>query len=366
MGLFHLVTIPSIEGYELTAVCDVVPDALERAGGGAPGAQLFAEIEPMCASGCIDALVIATPNWLHAQNVKSALEAGLHVYCEKPLAVTVSECREIAALARSAGRHVQVGFQHRFQHSYAAAKRIVESGELGPLQRADLQATDWFRPNNYFALRPWRARWDQAGGGVLMLQAIHQLDAFLWITGLPSRVYAQAWRTRPGVEVEDDLYAILEFPDGARGMLSASTIDPAGRNRIDITGDRGCLRAQGERLRRGRTEDAISTMLEERKNPFEPVAIEWEDVEPSGEAQTFDEYVKSCHRDFIDAITSGRDPLNSAEEATRAVEVTNAVYLSAVTGQPVDLPLDAAAYDEAFARMCSGELALPSRQRTHA
>src|SRR5688500_4074054 len=119
MGLFHLVTIPSIEGYELTALCDVVPDALERAGGGAPGAQLFADLESMCTSGCIDALVLATPTWLHAANVKAALEAGLHVYCEKPLGVTVGECREIASLARDVGRHVQVGFQHRFQHGYA-------------------------------------------------------------------------------------------------------------------------------------------------------------------------------------------------------------------------------------------------------
>ena len=82
---------------------------------------------------------------------------------------------------------MQVGFQHRFQHGYASAKRIVERGDLGPLLRAEMRGTDWFRPNVYFKVRPWRARWDKAGGGVLMLQAIHQLDAFLWIAGMPSQ-----------------------------------------------------------------------------------------------------------------------------------------------------------------------------------
>ena len=362
MGLYHLVTIPKIEDYELTALCDVVPKALERAAGGAPQAQLFGDIGDLCASRAVDAVVIATPNSFHADHVRRALEAGLHVYCEKPLGVAVGECREIAELARSLGRRVQVGFQHRFQHSYATAKRLVDAGELGPLHHADLQATDWFRPNSYFALRPWRARWNVAGGGVLMLQAIHQLDAFLWIAGMPSRVYARAWRTREGIEIEDDLYAICEFAGGARGMLSASTVDPAGINRIELHGDLASLRAEGDALRIGRTEDAVSTLMIERTNPFEIVTVAWEDVPPAGDATNFDECVIACHRDFLDAIATGREPLNNAEQATASVEVANAVYLSAVTGEPVELPLDAAAYDEAFARMCAGELTLPRRE----
>ncbi len=195
-----------------------------------------------------------------------------------------------------------------------------------------------------------------------MLQAIHQLDAFLWIAGMPSRVYARAWRTRSGIEIEDDLYAILEFGNGARGMLSASTVDPAGTNRVELHGDRASLRAESDDLRVGRTDGSIAQIMEEQTNPFETVPVDWTDVPPSGDATNFDECVIACHRDFIDAITGGRDPLNSADEATRSVEVANAVYLSAVTGEPVELPLDAAVYDEAFARMCNGELALPERQ----
>jgi len=360
MGLMHVFTVPKIEGCELTAICDVVPESLERAGGGAPDAKRFTDFNELCGSGAVDAVVIATPNDMHSDNVGRALDAGLHVYCEKPLGVTVGECRAIAERARAADRRVQIGFQHRFQHGYATAKRIVDGGDIGPLRRADLRATDWFRPNNYFALRPWRARWQQAGGGVLMLQAIHQLDSFLWIAGMPSRVTAKAWRGRPDVEVEDDVSAILEFPNGARGVLTASTLDPGGTNRIELTGDRGAIRAEGERLRTGRWDEATSSMLRERMNPFEAVPVSWENLEPTGDALTFDECVTACHRDLVDAIQSGREPLNNADEATKSVEVANAIYLSALVGEPVDLPLDAGRYDAAFKQLCGGELSLPA------
>jgi predicted dehydrogenase len=320
--------------------------------------ERFDDIGAMCRSGTVDAVVIAIPNWLHLDAVSAAIGAGVHVYCEKPLANTVSECRQIADLARSAGVRVQVGFQHRFQHGFASAKQVVDDGAIGPLTRAELRATDWFRPNVYFSSRPWRSQWDKAGGGVLMIQAIHPLDAFLWMTGMPSRVVAQARSVRPGIEVEDDVSALLEFPGGATGVITASTLVPGGTNRIELHGDRGAIRAEMARARVGTWDTPTSTTLVESTNPFEQVPVTWTDVEPTAHAGTFDESVFACHRDFIDAIENGRDPLNNPAQATMSVEVCNAVYLSAVTGDPVDLPLDAAAYDEAFKRMCAGELTL--------
>lgn len=360
MGMFHVLAFGKLEGAELTAICDVWPKALEGAGGMVPDAKRFTDFAEMCTSGIVDAVAIATPNALHLAAIRTALEHGLHVYCEKPLAVTVGGCREIAALAQQAGRVVQTGFQHRFQHGYATAKRVVSGGEIGALRRADMRATAWFRPNVYFAKRPWRAKWEHAGGGVLMMQAIHQLDAFLWIAGTPSQVTARAWRGRPDVEVEDDVYAVLEYPDGARGMLSASTLDPPGVNRLEITCDRGALHAEGEWVRRARWDRPTSTVLAESMNPFDTPEVAWEDVEPSGDALTYDECVNACERDFLDAIEHDRPASIGPAEATMSVEVANAVYLSALTGSPVGLPLDADAYDEAYRKMCDGSLALPA------
>lgn len=360
MGSTHIRLAPALSGAELTAICDVVPKMLERAQAWAPDAKPFTSLPEMCTSGTVDAVMIATPNWLHIEQVPQALEAGMHVYCEKPLGITVGECRRIADVARTTHRTVQVGFQHRFQHGFASAKAVIDAGGIGPLRRAELRGTDWFRPNVYFKIRDWRARWERAGGGVLIMQAIHQLDAFLWMTGMPSRVTARGWRARPDIEIEDDVSAVLEFPDGARGMLTASTLVPAGTNRIELHGDGGTIRAEGTRARVGTWEQPISTMLVESTNPFELVGVSWQDLENTdGLPMTFDECVSACHRDFIDAIANDREPLNNADQATMSVEVANAVYLSAVTGEPADLPLDADAYDAAFAKMCAGELSLP-------
>jgi predicted dehydrogenase len=100
-------------------------------------------------------------------------------------------------------------------------------------------------------------------------------------------------------------------------------------------------------------------MLIERENLYEPPPVTWEDVEPSGDAMTYDECVAACELDFVQAIRDGRTPSIDPVEATRSVEVANAVYLSAVTGEPVELPLDSDVYADAFAKMCTGELALP-------
>lgn len=143
-------------------------------------------------------------------------------------------------------------------------------------------------------------------------------------------------------------------------MLYASTLDPAGTNRLDFTGDAGALRAEGDRLRRASWEDPTSVMLAVRTNLFEAPAVTWGDVEASGDAITYDECVNACERDFLDAIVNDRAPSIGPHEGTPSVEVANAIYLSAVTDTPVTLPLDAGAYDEAFARMCSGELSLPT------
>lgn len=365
VGFYHVLIVPRVAEYELVAICDVDAEALERVAAAAEKEldgrtiQRFSDPADLYSSGAVDAVIIATPNSMHAAHVRQGLDAGLHVYCEKPLGITVGECRELAAHARASGRRIQVGFQHRFQHAYREAHRIVASGELGPLYRADLYATHWFRPHSYFAKAPWRGRWAQAGGGVMMMQAIHQLDAYGWICGTPSRVTAQAWRTRPDSEVEDEATALLEFPSGARGVVSASTVSPTGQSRMEIHGDHGSLFVHGDRLRRGTLPDAASSILATETNPFAVVPVEKSEIEiEEGAPASFDAYIAECHRDFARAIAEGRDPLNHPDEATRAVELANAMYLSAVTDAPVDLPLDAAAYDELFGRLRSGEASL--------
>jgi predicted dehydrogenase len=345
----------------LTAVCDIDGGALAAAAE-AHHVPSFASYEKLLASGMCDAVVVATPPFLHIEQVSAALAAGLHVYCEKPLAPTARRCRQLAEAADAAGRRLAVGFQHRFQRSHLAVSALLAAGELGPVHRVSMTGTNWFRPDSYFTSSPWRARWRTAGGGTLLSTAIHQIDALVSFVGLPARVTGRAFRAlHRTVEVEDDAMAMLEYESGARGTLVASSVDPAGVDRLEIHGDRGSLVAEGFRLTRASFPEAVTTVSATSANPFEVVDVAWDEiVSPGGHREAFKLLVDS-HRDFADAIASDRAPVNHGIEASHTIELVNAIYLSSVRGAAVELPLDLDAFDDVYDDLCSGRLSLPTR-----
>lgn len=362
MGNAHCFAASTMPEYELVAVCDVVESVRDQAAKNF-GAQGFADAATLYASGLVDAVILATPPNTHVPLVRDALAAGLHVYCEKPFVADAADGYALGGAARNAGLTLQVGFQYRFQPSYAHVRSMIDAGEIGPIFRAALVATNWFRPQSYFEAAPWRKQWGRAGGGVLMNQAVHQLDALLWFTGLPARVTARAATARHDIEVEDDVTALLEFPGGGRGTVVASTVDPVGWDRIELHGERCSVMMDGHELRVGSFDGPAQRLSDESTDHFSRVPVTWEDVAvPPVSPGGFD-YVVEAHRDFARAIAEHRPPRNSAEEGTRAVEVANAVYLSAVRGETVELPLAESAYAPVYEALCSGTTALPKLGR---
>jgi predicted dehydrogenase len=362
MGRAHYFAASSMPEYELVAICDVVEKVREKAAARleVPG---FADSAELYASGLVDAVILATPPSTHGTLVRDALAAGLHVYCEKPFVADAAEGYALAEQARAAGLVVQVGFQYRFQPSYAQVHALIAAGGVGPIFRSSLVATNWFRPQDYFEAAGWRKEWRHAGGGVLMNQAIHQLDALLWFTGLPARVTARASRARHDIEVEDDVMALLEFPDGGRGTIVASTVDPVGSDRIELHGEQCSLLMDEHELRIGTFDGPAQQLSDESTNHFDRVPVTWEDVSVPPVSPGGYDYMIDAHRDFVAAIAESTSPRVTAEEGTRAVEVANAVYLSAIFGEPVELPLAAGAYAPVYERLSTGAVALPKLGR---
>jgi predicted dehydrogenase len=361
MGAAHLFATAALhDDYTLTAVCDVDTELAKRPGASF-SAEVFTSLDDLLSAGIADAIVLAVPPFLHGEMTRDALDAGLHVYCEKPLAPTCGECDEITAAARSSGRVVQVGCQHRFQRSYVAARELLESGELGRVFRASLIATNWFRAQRYFDVRPWRGQWSAVGGGVLLSQAIHQVDALIWLVGMPRRLTAGAWRSLHDVEVEDEATAIMRVHDGGVVTLVASTVDPVGTDRIEIHCERGSLVLEGFGMRVARLDASAAELCADSPDEFPRLSVAWDDVvvaHPDRDKEWF-ALVRDTHRDFVAAIRTGQPPRNSPAEATKAVELANAVYLSALRDEPVELPVDRSLYAATFADLCSGRLALP-------
>jgi predicted dehydrogenase len=357
IGQAHLFAIGAVNGMTLAGVCDVDPERAAKAAAD-HGTIVFGTFDTLCTSGDVDAVVIATPPATHAPLARAAIENGLHVYCEKPFTTIAGEGYELAQAATDRGVVVQVGLQFRYHRAYAAARHIVTTGGIGEVFRADLVATNWFRAQRYFDASPWRAAWRTSGGGVIMAQAIHQLDALITMAGMPSRVEARWYRASHRAEVEDEVVALLEWPNGARGTLTASLNDPAGHELLRIHGDRGAVMVQGYDVTRADYPSVVTT-ISDCPDEFPEVAPVWEPIAIERKPSEWFDMMLDCHRDFLAAITAGTTNHLPATEGTRVIELINACYQSAAHNVAVTLPLPAADYATTFERLCAGSLAVP-------
>jgi predicted dehydrogenase len=222
----------------------------------------------------------------------------------------------------------------------------------------NLTATNWFRAQAYFDKSPWRATWSMAGGGVLMNQAVHQVDAMIATAGMPSRVHARVRRIRHRAEIEDDAIALLEWPSGATGVLVASLGDPAGYERMEFFGARGAVVLEdGYRLRVTEHEDA-QQLSDECPDEYPELTNEWKPIEVARVASEWIDCLTASHRDFAAAVLDARAPLVDGEVGTRSVELANAIYLSSVEDRAVELPLERGEYTLVFDELVTGGLTI--------
>ena len=318
----------------------------------------FTDVAALLDSGVVDAVVVATPPGTHAEIVRSALDAGHHVYCEKPITPTSDEGYALARHAHERGRVLQVGFQFRFHHGYEAMRAAV--ADIGPVRRVEVAATNWFRAQAYFDAAPWRATWRMAGGGVLMIQAVHQLDALLTTVGTPARVRGAVRAAHHAAQVEDDAVVELEWANGARGVLVASLNEPAGEERFEIVGERGAVRLRDGYDVRVACHEALPQYVAELAEEFPSEPTRWREIEVARAPSEWFDMLVDAYRDFATAIADGRAPRVDGAEGTRAVELANAIYLSSCTADTVELPLTTGAYAPVFEELASGRSLLGS------
>ncbi len=355
IGQAHLWSLRQSERSCAAAVCDIDEPRAEKAGADFD-VPAFADLGAMLASGTVDAVVVATPAGTHGQIARDALDAGMHVYCEKPIAPTADEGYALARHAHEAQRTLQVGFQFRFHKGYAATRAAAAA--IAPLSRVNLNATNWFRAQRYFDASPWRASWAMAGGGVLMNQAIHQLDAIVSIAGLPARVRGRVRMTRHRAAVEDDAIAMFEWESGATGMLVASLADPAGYERLELFGDLGAVRLEDGYDLRVTEHDDAQRLSDECEDEYPELTHEWRSVDIARARSEWLDCLVDAHRDFAGAVLDGRAPLVDGEEGTRAVELANAIYLSSLEDRIVELPLERGEYTPWYEELVAGSLTI--------
>jgi len=350
MGLFHVDSFANLPGAELTAICDASDVNLKRAGA-KTSAKPFTDWHQMLDSKLIDAVLIATPHFLHVPIALAAFDRDIHVLCEKPLAVTVGQGRAVVEAAEKKPE-LKFGlmFQMRTTALYRTLRGLIVDGELGEISRITWIVTDWFRTWTYFASGGWRATWAGEGGGVLINQCPHNLDLIQWLTGLtPNRITAVGFvgKTHP-IEVEDEVSAILEYPTGAIGHFITSTGEAPGTNRLEIVGDRGKIVAEGGKITFTRTKKSVKQVRETSPEAF-AVVDTWEINIPIPAGQP--EGHKIVTENFANAILRNEALVAPGIDGLRELELGNAIAMSALTRQSLTLPLDAAAYDRFIDQM---------------
>jgi predicted dehydrogenase len=338
----------------LTAVCDPDPARLTPF----PGITAFSDSHALIRSGAVDAVLVATPHYAHTTIGIDALGQGLHLLTEKPISVHVADCRRLIAAydQRPDPRQVFAAmFQERTFPQYRTLRQLVQSGELGRIQRVSWTTTDWCRSSHYYRTGGWRASWAGEGGGVLTNQCPHRLDLLQWIFGQPSRITARAGFGRfHDIEVEDDVQAFLDWPDGTTGTFITTTGEAPGVNRLEIAADRGLVVLEDGVLRWRRNTLAASAWIRDTSDRFDGPPTWGVEVPILGVSRQHADIITN----FADAILDGAPLIAPAPEGIRAVEIANAMVLSARLQQPVGLPLDA----EAHLRMHT-ELVAASRYR---
>lgn len=273
----------------------------------------------------IDYVIILTPPNTHLDLVERAAKAGKHVLLEKPLEITLERSRQVVEAAERAAVKLGVVLQRRFRPSLAETVRLIGEGALGEIVSASMRLSNW-RPQSYYD-EPGRGTLARDGGGVLLTQAIHPIDQFIALAGLPTHVTGFAV-TSPvhSMETEDIVHAALRFGNGAIGTLSATTSAyPGFPDVIEIFGTRGSARLEGD--------GGIINLMDGHR-----LALEDDSADGgSGADPMAFSHRNHCavHEDFLTAIATDRQPLVSGAAALKAHRLIDALLHAAATGEVV-------------------------------
>ena len=340
MGTDHArrILAGQIPRLELTAICDVNPAKFVPF----PKVQQFTDSDALLRSGTVDAVLVATPHYAHTTIGATALRAGLHVLVEKPISVHKADCQRLITAHKNKRQIFSAMFNQRTDHYYQKIRALIRSGELGEIRRVNWIITNWFRAEAYYASGGWRATWAGEGGGVLLNQCPHNLDLFWWLFGMPKRVraYCQFGRYHK-IEVEDNVTAYCEFPNGATGIFITSTGEAPGTNRLEITAERGRVVYQDDRIEFRRNEIPMTEFSRTTTGAFSTPET-WEVTVP---ARNHGGQHNEILLNFTNAILDGTPLLAPAPEGINSVELANAMLLSTWLDETITLPLSPVVYE---------------------
>ncbi len=317
----HLATeiFQDVEGLRLGAVYDVDRPAAQRLGERL-AVPVVSSVEEMFGIPSADAVLIATPHDTHERLTVMAAEAGKHIFCEKAMALTVDECRVMIEAAEIHGVKLMVGHKRRLRPEYARLAEIVHSGRLGKPVAATVTG---FHYSDYY--RGW---WSEKGrsGGELHCAGAHDLDFLRFLMGDVQTVFAvEGPRISSEHDWPDSILVTLQFRSGAVGSLQIAFNYPMLSFQNSFATRIACERG------------AVWYDPEQITVAWQEIGGEEQEVKFSDHG--YNEAYRLELKNFVEWIQQDAEPILTAENGLRCVELMQAAYQSATEGKPIHLPL---------------------------
>ncbi|MEJ6951879.1 Gfo/Idh/MocA family protein [Natronospora cellulosivora (SeqCode)] len=320
------------ERCEIVALCDIYP---EKAEAGAKKFDLDVDIyddhKKMLDREDIDLVSVCTPPYTHAEISINFLKAGKNVICEKPMASSLEECDAMNVAATNSGKILSIIAQNRFTNPMMKLKKVLETELMGPIVHTQVDSF-WWRGYSYYDLW-WRGTWEKEGGGPTLNHAVHHIDIFRWMNGMPSEITAvMSNASHDNAEVEDVSVAIGKYNSGALAQITSSVIHH---------GEEQQLIFQGKNARVSVPWKVKASQAKENGFPEDDQELEKKLQETYEEQEDLSyEFHTGQIEDVLSAVEGKKEVLVDGNEGRETLELITAIYQSASLGGTVKLPLD--------------------------
>ena len=314
--------------FEVVAICDLDVARAQQVANAYRIPAAFGDFEHMCQLVEADVIDLCTPSYLHYAQTQQALMEGKHVICEKPATGSLREIDDLIALERHTGKLVMPIFQYRFGHGMQKLKALIAAGLTGQAYLTTVE-TAWRRRAPYYAA-PWRGKWDTELGGAVLTLAIHAHDLLCYVLGPVKSVFARTATKVNPIETEDCLVAALEMADGSLASLAVTTgsAQEISRHRFCFSG----LTAESQtEPYRNSSDPWIFTGDSPELNAQIAATLAAFKPQPERFVGQFARFAEAWQQHTALPVTLA--------DARLILELTTAIYYSAHTGQPVNLPL---------------------------
>lgn len=320
---FHLGTLRNHPQVEVVALGNLHAESLRLLAAELNISKTYTDFAAMAADPEIDAVVIGLPNYLHAPVTIQMLEAGKHVLCEKPMAMTVAEGEQMIVAAQRTGRKLMIAHMWRFDREIVWLRGLVANGQLGRVVKAKSHAI-WLyegpKPGSWFVTPEF------AGGGALADMGIHSIDTLRFVLGgaRPTKVFANVGAYFRDIPLDDTATVLLEFEGGIAGLIEA------GWYHLYADGLEGYTQVYG-------TKGYVRVLPAQLQTHVEGI---WSVINPEmpKRQQQCDMPMYQAQMDhFIDCVLNDKEPSPGGEDGLWAMRVLEAAYRSAQTGEAVTI-----------------------------